>query len=498
MVDTARAERGGGIWSGRYLPVTLANLTVVALVAFDALAVVAALPTIAEDLGSVTLLPWVVTAYLATSGVATIVAGPVIDAIGVRRTFRVTGLWFIVANAAGAAAPTMPLLIVARAGQGIGGGLLLAVAMSAVGLAYPHGLRPKAFAANSVVWGMLGFGSPAVAGTLLAAGSWRFVFVIQVPLTALALAVGWRTLPSTRERPTRIRTDRRGVALLAGLLASSLLAVGQIGVTWWGVVLATLATVAFAAAYWWHSGRADEPVLARRHLTRLPLGLVHLTAGLALMSGLAANNYLPLYLQTTRDRSVEFAAFSLLFLTVGWTLGSIVYSRALDTWQEADVIMLGALMIPPSVGVTAVSIAVDGLLAVLLTAFFLIGLSIGFVSTAGLTLIQSISDPKEIGRVNAAHQFIRTLGITYGVALGGAVLLLVVDLRVGDVAAVQAAVAGDDVALDTETNDAIGVGLAWVTAVAGLLSVGCSISAATLSRQLRRGAPDEVEARSVE
>ena len=58
---------------------------------------------------------------------------------------------------------------------------------------------------------------------------------------------------------------------------------------------------------------------------------------------------------------------------------------------------------------------------------------IGFVSTAGFTLLQGGSDESEMGRVNAAHQFIRTLCITYGVAIGGAVLLFVVDRRAGDV-----------------------------------------------------------------
>ena len=65
------------------------------IAAFDGLAITAALGAITEDLGHVALLPWVISAYLAASAVAVIVAGPVIDAIGVRRTFRITGAWFL-------------------------------------------------------------------------------------------------------------------------------------------------------------------------------------------------------------------------------------------------------------------------------------------------------------------------------------------------------------------------------------------------------------------
>ena len=94
------------------------------------MALVAALPAIADDLGGVALLPWVITAFLATSAVAGIVAGPIIDGIGVRRTFRITGIWFLSSSAAAAVAPTMTLLVVARALQGIGGGLVISVALA--------------------------------------------------------------------------------------------------------------------------------------------------------------------------------------------------------------------------------------------------------------------------------------------------------------------------------------------------------------------------------
>ena len=115
--------------------------------------------------------------------------------------------------------------------------------------------------------------------------------------------------------------------------------------------------------------------------------------------------------------------------------------------------------------------------------FFAVGLSIGFVSTAGLTLIQRVSADTEMGRVNAAHQFLRTLAITYGIALGGAVLLLVVDRRIGDVEVVRNVLAGeDDVGLGSATRDAVQAGLVWVVAVAAVLGVGCVAAAMALRR----------------
>lgn len=484
--SSATADTGtGGIWSPRYLPVTLANLTIVAIAAFDGLALVAALPAIADDLGGVALLPWVVTAFLATSAVAGIMAGPIIDAIGVRRTFRVTGLWFLVSSAAAAAAPNMVLLVAARAVQGIGGGLVISVALASVGLAYPDRLRPRAFASNSLVWGAMGFGGPVLTAGLLALGGWRTIFVIQLPITALALAAGWRTLPSTRDKPARIVMDWPGIALVSALVAASLLAVSQVGVQWWLAAVGAVASVAFGWAYWTHSGRAANPLVERPHITRFPLNRIHVTSGLVLVAGLAADNYLPLYMQTTRGRSESFAAFSVLFLTLGWSTAAFVVSRLLERRHASQLILFGSILLIPAIALAGVSVALTWPIPVVFAGFFFMGSSIGFVSTSGLTLMQSSAEDSEMGRVNSAHQFVRTLCITYGVAIGGAILLLVVDRRTGDVEAVRDALGGDEVVASPATLAAIRDGLAWVHVFSGVMALACVAAGAALWRQYR-------------
>ncbi len=114
------------------------------------------------------------------------------------------------------------------------------------------------------------------------------------------------------------------------------------------------------------------------------------------------------------------------------------------------------------------------------------GASIGFVSTAGLTLLQASADDSEMGRVNSAHQFIRTIGITYGVAVGGAILLSVVGNQIGDVEVVRDALGGEDVIASGATLDAIRDGLVWVLAFSGVAGVGCIAAAVVLWRNTRR------------
>ena len=453
------------------------------LAAFDGMAVIAALPSIAADLGDVSLLPWVSTAYLGTSAVAVLIGGPIIDAIGVRRTFRITGLWFLMASAGAAVAPSMPLLVAVRVVHGFGGGLVMAVVLATVGIAYPASLRRRAFAAVSMVWGVMSFGGPALAGLLLAVGGWRFVFAVQLPLTALALAVGWSTLPGTRRRPTAISTDWVGVALISSVVVLLLAAVGQIGIRWSVSGGSAALAVAAGAVYWWHAGRVNEPILARTHITRFPLAWVHLTAGLVMIAGLAVENYLPLYVQLTRGRSVEFAAFSITFLSVGWTSGSFIFSRLLSHWRESAVILLGAVLSVPSLAAAGLLVAREGSLTWILGTFVFVGLGVGFVSTASQTLMQAASDESEMGRVNAAHQFVRNLSITLAVALGGAVILSVVEAQVGDVETVRGVLAGEDVTVGAETMAAVGDGLALAHVPSVVMALGCLGVAVSLIRR---------------
>ena len=91
-----------------------------------------------------------------------------------------------------------------------------------------------------------------------------------------------------------------------------------------------------------------------------------------------------------------------------------------------------------------------------------------------------------MGRVNSAHQFIRTLGITYGVAVGGAILLFVVGNQIGDVEVVRDVLGGEDVVASGPTLDAIRDGLVWVLGFSGVAGLGCLAAAVVLWRATRR------------
>ncbi len=147
--------------------VTLSVLTLVGLSAFEGLAVAAALPQVAADLGDVELLPWVITAYLLFSGVSTGAAEALADRIGLRVVFRAAVVLFVSGGVLAGFAPDMRLLVLARMLQGAGAGAVNAVGLTAVGAVFPQRLVARAFAANSIVWGVMSVAGPGLAALQL-------------------------------------------------------------------------------------------------------------------------------------------------------------------------------------------------------------------------------------------------------------------------------------------------------------------------------------------
>ena len=165
----------------------------ITLVGFEALAVATVLPVVERDLGDLSLYGWVFSAYLLASLVGTVVAGREADRRGPGAPFAVGCILFAVGLVAAGLAPTMPLLVLARVVQGLGAGVVPAVAYASIGRSYPAAVRPRMFAVLSTAWVVPALAGPALAGFVAHGFGWRWVFLGLVPLVALAAAM---TLPA--------------------------------------------------------------------------------------------------------------------------------------------------------------------------------------------------------------------------------------------------------------------------------------------------------------
>jgi EmrB/QacA subfamily drug resistance transporter len=231
----------------------------------DATVVNVALPTIGKDLNaSVAGLQWIVNGYTLTLASLILIGGSLGDRFGRRRVFLIGIVWFAAASLLCGLAPSGETLVAARALQGVGGALLTPGSLAIIQASFAPGDRARAVGAWSGLSGIAGAIGPFVGGWLVGAGSWRLIFLVNVPLAIATVAVTLRYVPETRDRgATRGGIDLAGAALTAvglGGISWALVEAGERGFT--GAPLAAgaigvAALVGFVALEW----RARSPML---------------------------------------------------------------------------------------------------------------------------------------------------------------------------------------------------------------------------------------------
>lgn len=233
MTGENTQERVGGLRTtdakGRW--VLLATVAASAMALLDATAVNLALPRIGEELGATFGdLQWIVNGYTLALASLILLGGSLGDRLGRRRVFLVGAAWFTLASVACALAPTPILLIAARVLQGIGAALLTPGSLSILQASFEPSDRPKAIG----IWsGFTGVGAaigPFLGGWLVDAASWRWIFLINIPLGAVVLWVGRAHIPETKDPEAASELDFPGTLL--GIAALALLTLGLTDQQW--------------------------------------------------------------------------------------------------------------------------------------------------------------------------------------------------------------------------------------------------------------------------
>ncbi|WP_116998057.1 MFS transporter [Desertimonas flava] len=185
----------------------------------DGTVVQVALPAIGDDLGgSLADLQWTINGYLVTLSALLLLGGSLGDRFGRRRVFVAGLVAFTVASVLCGLAPSPGLLIAARALQGVGGAMLVPGSLSIVASSFHAEDRAKAIGAWSGLAGVAGAVGPFVGGWLIDSVSWRWVFLINLPLAAVAIWITVRHVPETRSA-TATHLDVPGAALATITLA---------------------------------------------------------------------------------------------------------------------------------------------------------------------------------------------------------------------------------------------------------------------------------------
>ena len=285
----------------------------------DGTVVNVALPRIGRDLSvGLSSLQWVVTGYTLTLAAFLLLGGGLGDRYGRRKIFMVGVTWFAVGSALCAIAPNAPLLILARGLQGVGGALLTPGSLALLQTSFARSDRGRVIGAWSGLTGVASAIGPFVGGWLLNVSSWRWIFLINLPLAAAVLLVSARHVPESRDENAECSVDWAGGVLAAVALAGLTygLIEGPAGHWKSGPVISLVASILLMAGFLTLESRRRNPML--------PLGLFRSgqfdaanAVTFARYGALSAFLFLvPVQLQTVAGYTPLASGVSLLPLTV--------------------------------------------------------------------------------------------------------------------------------------------------------------------------------------
>jgi multidrug resistance protein len=411
-----RSERG---------PVLLAVMLSTALVALDSTIVATAVPAIVGALGGFREFPWLFSIYLLAQSAVVPVNGKLADLYG-RKPVMYAGIGvFLLGSVACAMAWTMPVLIVARAVQGVGAGAVQPMGMTVIGDLYTLRERAKVQGYVASVWGIASVVGPTLGGVFSQLLSWRLIFWVNVPLCLLAAWLLRRFQERVHREKGNARVDVAGGLLLT--LGTVLVVLGLLegGHAWaWGswqtpaiFATAVLLLVVLVPV----ERRAAQPVLPLwlfRHRAVAVTSAISFLVG-ALIVGLSS--YVPTLGQDVLGASAIVSGFALAAMTLGWPISASQAGRLYLTVGFRATGLLGSAVAVVGAGVL-VFVNGTGSLWSVAGGCLLIGLGMGWVAAPALVVAQSSVAWGERGVVTGTNLFARSVGSAVGVAVFGAVV----------------------------------------------------------------------------
>ncbi|ATW48888.1 MFS transporter [Streptomyces peucetius subsp. caesius ATCC 27952] len=441
MGSTGRTERLPGAAAhpaaprGRG-PVVAALMLGMALAALDGTVVSTAVPQIVGDLGGFAVFSWLFSGYLLAVTVTLPVYGKLSDTFG-RKPVLVTGIvLFLVGSLLCALAWNMAALIAFRVVQGLGGGALQGTVQTIAADLYPLAQRPKIQAKLSTVWATSAVAGPAVGGLLAGYADWRWIFLINLPVGAVALLLVLRyfTEPARPAPTARPRVDWAGALCVFAAGTLLLTALVQGGIAWPWLSPPSLALLGGSAVLVALTvvveRRAAEPIIPGWVWRRRTIAAVNLALGALGLLMVAPTVFLPTYAQSVLGLGPIAAGFVLSVMTLSWPVSAALSDRVYNRIGFRRCAMLG------------ICLAMLILLAFPLLPFpgeawqpalimLLLGAALGLFQLPLIVGVQSTVGWSERGTTTASVLFCRQVGQSLGAALFGAIANGVLLSRLG-------------------------------------------------------------------
>jgi MFS family permease len=403
------------LWDPSHRLLLVGVVCLITLVAVEAMAISTVMPVVEAELGDLWLYGWVFSAFYLGNLVGVVVGGRAVDRVAPVAPMSVGVGVFLVGLVVGGLAPSMWVLVLGRLLQGIGAGVVPAVAYVCVGRGFPSELRPRVFAVMSTAWVVPSLVSPLVASQVAEAVGWRWVFLGLVPVTvvvALLAVPALRTVVTPEQTgPVGTSTPVRTVLVLAAG-AAVLLGGFSLGTPWIGVPVALGGLLVLLPAF-----RSLTPAGTLRAVPALPAAV--LTRGVLTFAFFSADAFVSLAMTSVRGTSTRSAGLVLASSSLLWTAGSWLQARYSDAWGAVRLVRFGGATLAAGCVVMAVSLSSSVPVWVWLIAGGLTGLGMGTAYSPLSVVTLAEAEPGHEGAATSALQMTDILGIALGTGLGG-------------------------------------------------------------------------------
>lgn len=421
------------------------------LVALDQTIIATALGKIVEDFEAFSSLSWVVTAYLITTTITVPIAGKLSDLFGRRKVLLIGVAVFAIGSLMSGASGDIIQLILWRAFQGIGGGIITANAFTIVGDLFAARERGKWQGIIGAVFGISSVVGPLLGGFLtdghsffgLLTTDWRWTFYINVPIAIVAFVLIALYCPALKHA-NKPRVDYMGAALLTIFLATLILAIdnteqifagliGESGLSLVGlrIIMFSIVALSFAALVLVER-RAQEPIIQLAFFKNRNFSLIAVIALLHGAAFLGSILYLTQFNQQVFGASPTESGLMLLPMIAGLMFASITAGQLVSrTGKYKTLIVGGFILMSVMIGLlTTLTPTTTYLYEAIIMVF--LGLGIGVALPVMNIAVQNEFEQKDLGAATSSNQLFRSLGSTIGTALFGSLLTLGIASSLGD------------------------------------------------------------------
>ena len=391
---------------------------------------------IANELNGNGLFTWMVTAYLLCECITIPIAGKLSDLYGRKPLFLIGLALFVGGSIVAGMSTSMEMLVICRAIQGLGGGVLIPVATAAIADLYAPEVRAKMQGMLAAIFGIGSGIGPIIGGFITENIDWRWCFYINVPLAAVSFILTIKKFPAP-VIPNKPVIDYKGIVVLTVLLTALIVLFECGGNEFQWMSVTTFALIGVfalcAVLFVLIEKRAVEPILSPKLLknrTVIAGGMYMLIFGIGMMGAMTFGGYFGTFILFELDTLT--ASYYTLFLVAGIMLTSMISGGACERTGYRPWLVAGPIIV--FIGLYLFStLQVDGVvfsltkeyhyevlgkpLTMFCVAQFVLGVGLGCMMTPVMAAVQNSSDPKEIGMNTSAVNLLRSIGTALGTAI---------------------------------------------------------------------------------